>query len=249
MKIEIKNLKIAASLSEETTAYTATIWIDGKPAFHASNHGHGGCDFYQRVAADAPSEESVNAWLAEHEPPMGPFEEDPAKRAAYDTGIACDLEQFVGRAISALDDEKQWKRVLNRIAVLTPKGEILSYKATLKPTPENIARVRSSLEAKGDKAEIINGGSEDLIRRAKIAFGLKPDEDGDDAVMARLAEGRLTAADCRYLIAKQKRGTKIDASHLPASLVEIAEEQEARDAAYAAERDAQRASERALAAA
>jgi hypothetical protein len=245
MRIDIKNLRIAASLSEETTAYTATIHIDGKPAFHASNHGHGGCDLYQRVAADAPSEESVNAWLAEHEPPMGPFEADPAKRAAYDIGIACDLEQFVGRAISALDDEKQWKRVLAKISVLKG-GEILSYPAKYKPTPANLASVRAKLKP-GE--ELINDGDADLIRRAKIAFGLKADDDGEEAVLERLREGRLTAADCRYLIAKEKRGDVIPTEDLVESLEDIATAQEKGAEAYRAEIDAKRASERALAAA
>jgi hypothetical protein len=243
MRIDIKNLRIAASLSEETTAYTATIHIDGKPAFHASNHGHGGCDLYQRVAADAPSEESVNAWLAEHEPPMGPFEADPAKRAAYDIGIACDLEQFVGRAISALDDEKQWKRVLAKISVLKG-GEILSYPAKYKPTPANLASVRAKLKP-GE--ELINDGDADLIRRAKIAFGLK-DDDGAAAVQERLEAKALTAADARWLIAQEKRRAVPNAGFI-ADLTKIAEKQEAAHEAYKAERDAVRASERSLASA
>lgn len=50
MIIELKNLKTLASLSEETHCYTATIYVDGKPAFQASNRGHGGCDDYRPIA-------------------------------------------------------------------------------------------------------------------------------------------------------------------------------------------------------
>lgn len=47
MKIELKKLKIAEHMSEETTAFTADIYVDGKKAGYAKNDGHGGCTFYQ----------------------------------------------------------------------------------------------------------------------------------------------------------------------------------------------------------
>ena len=46
MKIELKKLKIAEHMSEETTAFTADIFVDGKEAGYAKNDGHGGCTFY-----------------------------------------------------------------------------------------------------------------------------------------------------------------------------------------------------------
>lgn len=46
MKIELKKLKIARHLSEETTAFSAEIHVDGVIAAHASNHGTGGCNEY-----------------------------------------------------------------------------------------------------------------------------------------------------------------------------------------------------------
>lgn len=44
MNIELRNIKVLASLSEETPAYTATLFVDGKKIGDVSNHGHGGCD-------------------------------------------------------------------------------------------------------------------------------------------------------------------------------------------------------------
>jgi hypothetical protein len=46
MKIELKKLKIAEHMSEETTAFTADIYVNGKQAGYAKNDGHGGCTFY-----------------------------------------------------------------------------------------------------------------------------------------------------------------------------------------------------------
>jgi hypothetical protein len=41
MKIELKNIKYSAFMSEETTAFEATIYVDGSKAGFASNRGHG----------------------------------------------------------------------------------------------------------------------------------------------------------------------------------------------------------------
>jgi hypothetical protein len=49
MRIELKNFKYMASLSEETYCYTAIAWVNGTKAFEASNHGHGGEDMYHPV--------------------------------------------------------------------------------------------------------------------------------------------------------------------------------------------------------
>jgi hypothetical protein len=43
MKIELKSLKISEHLSEETTAFTANVYADGKLIAYARNSGHGGC--------------------------------------------------------------------------------------------------------------------------------------------------------------------------------------------------------------
>ena len=46
MNIELKRLKIAQSLSEETLAFTADIYLDGKKVGDVSNRGNGGCNLY-----------------------------------------------------------------------------------------------------------------------------------------------------------------------------------------------------------
>lgn len=42
MKVELKRLQIYERMSEETTAFNADVWIDGKKAGIAKNAGHGG---------------------------------------------------------------------------------------------------------------------------------------------------------------------------------------------------------------
>ena len=45
MDIKLKNLKIAKFMSEETTCFQATIYVDGKIAGTAQNDGHGGSTY------------------------------------------------------------------------------------------------------------------------------------------------------------------------------------------------------------
>lgn len=42
MKIELQRFTTNARLSQETTAFAADVWVDGKKAGHAENDGHGG---------------------------------------------------------------------------------------------------------------------------------------------------------------------------------------------------------------
>jgi hypothetical protein len=42
MKIELKRFTTNARLSQETTAFAADVWVDGKKAGTAENDGHGG---------------------------------------------------------------------------------------------------------------------------------------------------------------------------------------------------------------
>ena len=46
MKIELKKIKFSEHLSEETNAFTAEIYINGKNAGYARNDGRGGCTDY-----------------------------------------------------------------------------------------------------------------------------------------------------------------------------------------------------------
>jgi hypothetical protein len=45
LQVELRRIHVSKQLSEETTAFTADIHIDGKRVGYASNHGHGGNTF------------------------------------------------------------------------------------------------------------------------------------------------------------------------------------------------------------
>jgi hypothetical protein len=69
MKIEIKNIKHAANLSEETYAYTATVYVDGVAMFDVKNDGCGGSDSqYPRKGFGYDDLMRVEAWITENIP-------------------------------------------------------------------------------------------------------------------------------------------------------------------------------------
>ncbi len=94
MIIELRKLRIAKSLSQETTAYTAEIWIDGERAFRASNHGTGGCDFFEPVGRFTVRD--VEAWLLGNRKPRAfnglSLDHDPEME------VACLIERSEARA-------------------------------------------------------------------------------------------------------------------------------------------------------
>ena len=57
-RLTLKSFKTVKWMSEETTCFTATVLIDGKPIGEASNEGHGGSTFVRffSPAAEAVSE-------------------------------------------------------------------------------------------------------------------------------------------------------------------------------------------------
>jgi hypothetical protein len=158
MKIELKNLKVAASLSEETTAYTATIYIDGARAFDASNRGHGGCDLYRAVEGyTGPSEIEINQWLKANTPQV----------KCLGTTLDNTLELVVGDLLEQHERRKILDRYLrSRITVIVQGksgGEALAtYPTKYKPTPANIAAVAARLKV----GEVVINGNPAAYDRA-----------------------------------------------------------------------------------
>jgi hypothetical protein len=257
VKIEIKNLKIAASLSEETTAYTADIFVDGVKTFAASNHGHGACDMFHRYATAEVTEREVNAFLADNCPPDGPWTDNAAERPAYDMGHTCDLENFVGRHVAKAEAEKETarirrtyaKKLTDRICALRadPTGDVfLTFgKAIHKPTPENLAKLRRQVP----EAIVLNDADEATKERGLRAFCPEIFSGSDfnrsedqlrEAVFERLRTDALTVADAKWLLASPQNEGRAPDPDVDAHLRDVVAKGEAAYAAYCSERDTAR---------
>lgn len=231
MKIQLHKMKLSPALSQETTAYTAVILVDGRPAFHASNHGHGAADQFQPVQGyDGPDLATVDKWLVANEPPGEPLEADPAKRSPFDCGHACDLELFVARLIDQHQAQKQLARLL-KVSILRIGDDEQIYKLKMKPSEAGIAAVRETHPV----WVIVNGGSPEIIGRAvRILSGAHEIEEG---VYTRQRENRLTLEDARWLRARNEASGQ-PCPDLHKYLTAVIERQEAALARYRAEREA-----------
>jgi len=119
--LELRKVKYSPTLSEETYAFTAEVWMDGKKEGTASNHGHGGMttiyppaleDRLAKIAATLPK---VDA---------GDFSYQPTADSMID--------DLLGDWLTAREREKLAKKYRTektiRLFWLTPAGEILQSK-------------------------------------------------------------------------------------------------------------------------
>ena len=158
-RVALKSLKIAKHLSQETLAFTATVYVDGKKIGHAENHGHGGPDaLYFTNNKDYQSK--VDAFLDACR--------DDGIEAAYDREMAAfrktnnlpkhDRDFDIEAALSVLVERTDLERTVRRRAktnvVFWKAGDtsaFYSIKGTC--TPENAKRIR---EFHGDDVHIWN---------------------------------------------------------------------------------------------
>lgn len=149
MKIELTNVKHLASLSEETFCFTATVVVDGKKAFTASNHGHGGpTDFYPVAGYTGPSEREVTEWLKANRKPL----------EGHGMSLPVDLELEVNELLENHLAAKRLARMLkSKIVVLVEDAgkepALATYPAKYKPTPANL----EILAKRGE--QVVNGNA------------------------------------------------------------------------------------------
>lgn len=149
MKIELKNVKISQDLSEETTAYTATVYVNGQRAFTASNHGQGGSDNYWPVDAEGKALLlEAEAW-AEALPAM----EIPAGEPMGPCTLPMNLDLYISQLLEEWDLNEQIKRWSRKETVFrrpdTKPGAYLTVKAPYSPA------VHAYIMKKYPDAEII----------------------------------------------------------------------------------------------
>lgn len=127
MKIEIKNIKVADTLTEETTAFTADIFVDGKKVGYARNDGRGGCTDYNRYPGDGNMEAIKKA---EEYCKTLPDKIYPAMFGSPGFSVKMNLETFIDDAIEKHLDKKDKakleKKMVDHLMWGVPNGT--SYK-------------------------------------------------------------------------------------------------------------------------
>lgn len=132
MKIELKKIKVFNSLSEETTAFTADVYVDGVKCAYARNDGRGGCTNYNRYENKMELLRHAEAFCKTL----------PSKK--YDFGeFEMNLETFIDDAlyehIKSKEDEKFTKKINKLCETNIVYGNLSSntvYKIGFKGSPK-----------------------------------------------------------------------------------------------------------------
>jgi hypothetical protein len=165
MKLELRNLKLNKSLSDETPSYSAFLYVDGVKACELSNHGHGGPDMQRWLVKGM--EAKVNAHFAAL-PKITTYgiELDQSLEiwAQTEVWISDDvkaLKRRIAKSITGIigNDEYTWKIDPKQIDAKYPDGETPREKITKgNPTVVFIngwtdEQVRAHVEAQYNKTE------------------------------------------------------------------------------------------------
>jgi hypothetical protein len=123
MKIELKNVKINLTFSEETTMFMADVYVNGKKTAYANNDGRGGCTFYNSYHSPNNDEDLRQAEAYCLSLPKVRIEE-------YDFEYDMNLEHFIDDLVMAELEKKEKKKfekqMANSIMWGKPKGHSYS---------------------------------------------------------------------------------------------------------------------------
>lgn len=136
MKIELKNIKVVESLSDETNCFTATVYVDGKKIGELSNRGHGGPDDFH---GDYDAFNKAEAWLKDNMDPVELWE-------GHTTPM--DMELYCGQLIEDWRLAKSLKADMRgKVLFIEPGKEgimALRWKGVRKIEDRHIESVRKS---------------------------------------------------------------------------------------------------------
>jgi hypothetical protein len=139
--VTLKSLKVAEHLSQETTAFTATVYVDGRLAGHATNEGQGGPNCV--CWADKAAEQRVLAHI-------GSLPEQTCELGGAETfTLKPDVDSFLGDLVEQARKQKWVKRQTTKGLVFRladdPEGTYRTVKWRSKPTPDQRDKARAEL--------------------------------------------------------------------------------------------------------
>jgi hypothetical protein len=167
--IELKAIKHSQTLSRETHAYTATIYVDGKRWGAVLNDGGGGSDYVSPLAGGYGTtkelEDRIKATYGKSKPCN-----------LFPEGMEQTLETVCGDLVNEFLFVRDWRRKLKGQLVAIKGAAIFAWPKKLKPTLTNI----ESFKKKNTGYKLLNELPEDeafrLIREAEDC----PQGEGDD---------------------------------------------------------------------
>jgi len=147
MKITLKSLKICNFMSDETTCFSATVYVDGVKTCTAENEGHGGCNNYPWIY-DRSMFDKVCEWAKTQK---FSFEWSSGEKT-YDS----DLDMEISKVMDEMEKIKQYKKWCKKETLFRLEGDEEGSWRTVRNTYE--PRVKKYIMDKyGSKVvEILN---------------------------------------------------------------------------------------------
>jgi hypothetical protein len=117
MKIELKNVKINLTFSEETIMFKADVVINGIVAGEAENDGRGGCTFYSAKTYDVKKQQFLSDEIRERNKELIKQAEafcktlPPIRSEEFDFEYDMNLEHFIDNLVDEELKKKEQKKL------------------------------------------------------------------------------------------------------------------------------------------
>lgn len=134
-EISLKNVKYCEAMSEDTNAYAATIYVDGKRWANVRNSGQGGHDDVDPISGGWKAVRDLNDRIKATFPRV--------EHKLFPEGFEPSLETVCGALLDAFLFQKHWTRILRQQVCAIQGGEIYTWPLKHKPTPIVLERFRA----------------------------------------------------------------------------------------------------------
>lgn len=154
--IELRKFHFAEFASEETNCYSAEVWVNGRPGFHASNEGHGGSDHYQPLAYTDKGRADMDTAMAA----IKAYCDARGTTTSHGIELEYDAELFIGDAVEEMLRQRERQKIVRKtkdMVVMIEDGQILRSK---KVAPDRMLHAIAHFQTKYPKAIILNGKPE-----------------------------------------------------------------------------------------
>jgi hypothetical protein len=150
-KVTLKSLKVANHLSEETVAFTADLYVDGKKAFHVSNRGNGGPNLYVPYGY-TPTLFQLETWAME------------STGESYEA-----LDMIVGKIADQMEQEKMLKRSFKTQVLMIDGDKMFGWKLQ-KNNPNSLDAIKNQITTQYPSAIVLNDMS--IEKAAELVLAL-----------------------------------------------------------------------------
>jgi hypothetical protein len=148
MKIELKSIKFSEAMSEETNAFTANLYINGKKVGYCKNRGHGGCTDYDHIT---PEDRKT---IADAETYCKALPKTKWKDMEFDQSLESVIDQLLEDWLKAKETKKMQRHMLTKVLVGVPNGMeygMYNFKQPLSKVPTaqlqaSIVRIKAKLQ-------------------------------------------------------------------------------------------------------